>query len=113
MCGATQRGRGSPSALPAFPSATGTDGVPGSPGGGGGGGGTVGLATDFRWIRPESRNERIGLESTGDGPEGDTGLGNSPTSDGLPVEEILGDMSAPGAVDDGSRPEKKSSDPEP
>lgn len=37
----------------------------------------------------------IELESTGDGLEGDMGLGNRPTSDGLPMEEILGDMSLP------------------
>ena len=74
MCGATHRGLGSASAIPYFPSVLGAGGVPDSADGGGdggGGGGTVGRATIFRCVEPESRNEMIGLESTGDGVEGD------------------------------------------
>ena len=58
----------------------------------------------------------IGLERTGDGLEGDgdiIGLANGLTSHGLPVDEMLGDMSLSAAADDCSRFEKKSSDPEP
>lgn len=105
MCGATHRGLGSPSVF-----GTGVVSVDeGSPDGGGGGGGTVGRATVFRCAAPESRNEMIGLERTGDGVEGDgdMGLENGPTSDRSPAEEIS--LSA----DDCSLVEKKSSEPEP
>jgi len=91
MCGAIHRGFGSALALPGLPSGTG--GVPvgdGSPPDGGGGGGTVGLATGFRCVGPDSRNETIGLEkTTGDGVEGDgdVGLEKVPAaSNGLPAE---------------------------
>jgi len=82
---------------------------------GGGGGGTVGLATVFRCVEPESRNEMIGLERTGDGVEGvgDMRLANGLASQGLPVDEMLGDMSLSAAVEDCSLLEKKSSDAEP
>jgi len=93
----------------------GTRGVAGSVDGGGGGGGTVGRATVFRCVGPGSRNEMIGLERTVDGLEGDgdIGLANGRASHGLPVDEMLGDMSLSAVVDDCSRFEKKSSDPEP
>lgn len=57
----------------------------------------------------------IGLERTGDGVEGDgdTRPENILGSHGLPVDEMLGDMSLSVAADDGSLLEKKSSDPEP
>lgn len=93
-------------------SGTGVVSVGDGPPDGGGGGGTLGLAIIFRCVGPESRNERTGLERSGDGLEGDgdTRLENGLASDGLPVEEILGDMSL---SDDCSLLEKKSSDPEP
>ena len=57
----------------------------------------------------------IGLERTGDGldGDGDIRLANGLASHGLPVDEMLGDMSLSAAVDVCNRFEKKSSDPEP
>jgi len=110
MCGATHRGLGSASKFPGFPSEFSVPVADRSPEGGGGGG-TVGLATIFRCVEPESRNEIIGLERSGDGVEGG---GDTRLENGLVLNEMLGeDMSLSSGADDDILLEKKSSGPEP